>query len=53
MEARTTLTGMPMPVTRVAMEAASKAVIAASTEVSLIDTVVALRLNRFVRESLV
>ena len=35
------------------MEATSKAVIAVMTEVSLIDVVVALRLNRFVKESLV
>ena len=51
-EARTMLIGIPMPVIRVAMEAASKAVIAASTEVSLIDVAVARRLKRLVSESL-
>ena len=39
-------------VVRVAMEAISKAVIVVITEVSLIDAAVALRLNRFVNESL-
>ena len=47
-EARTTLIGMPIPVIKVAMEVASKVVIAAITAVSLIDVAVARRLKRLV-----
>ena len=46
-EARIALTGIPIPVIKVAMEAVSKAVIAVITEVSLKVAVVARRLNRF------
>ena len=48
MDARITLTGMPIPVIRVAIEAISRVVIAVITEVSPIDVAVARRLKRLV-----
>ena len=47
-EPRMTLIGIPIPVVRVTIEATSKAVMAASTEVSLKVAAVARRLNRLV-----